>query len=423
MNKNKIIKFAEKIIPFNRSLVGKDILKTLKIIQKQNNSLKIIKIPTSKKIYDWKVPKEWSAKSATIIDKQKKTIIDFKVNNLHLMSHSIPVNKFIKFKDLKKRLHYLKQIPNAIPYRTSYYKKDWGFCLSYNQFKKLKDDVYKVNINSKLKSGYLRYGEIFLKGKSKKEILFTTNICHPALANNETSGMVILTFLANYLKKKKLNYSYRLIFIPETIGALGYIKKNFQKLKKNILFGFICVCVGDNRNYSILESKFLDSNANFFAFETLNKLKIKFKKYSWLDRGSDERQFSSPNVEIDCASLMRSKYGEYREYHTSLDKLNDVVTSKGLKQSLKMYELLTNLIEQEKFPKSNFFGEPFLSKRKIYPEVGGAILPKKFQDLKNYLSFCDGKTPTKKINLKCKLNKKQGKNILRILIKNNLIKL
>ena len=416
-----MLSFAKKIFPYNRSIVSREVLRTLKIIKKEVKLIKIHKVKSSTKIYDWKIPKEWKVSSAKIFDLKKNIIVDYDKNNLHLVSHSIPVNKIIKLNELKKKMYFIKKLPHAIPYRTYYYKKDWGFCVSYNQFKKMKDKRYKVLIKSKLSNGYLRYGELFIKGKSKKEVIFTTNICHPSLGNNETSGIVVLTFLAKYLAKKKNKYSYRFLFLPETIGSLVYIKKNFYNLKKNLLFGFNCVCVGDDRQYSILEPKKTNSNSYYFVKKTLNKLNIKFKQFSWLKRGSDERQFSSPIIDLDFSSLMRSKYAEYKEYHTSLDDLKKVVTEKGLKGSLKMYKVLAGLIEKERFPKSKFIGEPFLSKRKIYPNIGGFIHPKKIKSLLDYLSFCDGLTPSEKIAQLCKVKRIQGKLILKRLEKNKLV--
>jgi len=419
--KKSMLSFAKKIYPYNRSIVSKEVLKTLKIIKSEVKSLKIHKIKSSTKVYDWKIPKEWKVKSAKILDLKGNVIVDYNRNNLHLVSHSTPINQIIKINDLRKKIFYLKKLPNAIPYRTFYYKKDWGFCISYKQFKKMRDTKYKVIIESKLAEGYLRYGEIFLKGKSDKEIIFTTNICHPALGNNETSGMVVLTFLAKYLSQKNNKYSYRFLFLPETIGSLAYIKKNFINLKKKLLFGFNCVCVGDERRYSLLESKNKNSNSFYFAKKTLIDLNKKFKIFSWLKRGSDERQFSAPNINLDFSSLMRSKYAEYKEYHTSLDNLKDVVTEKGLQGSLKMYQKLVELIEEENFPKSKFIGEPFLSKRKIYPKVGGNIHSKEIRNIVNYLSFCDGFTPSKKIVEMCKINSDQGVSILKKLKKNKLV--
>ena len=419
--KKKLISFAKKIYPYNRSVVSEEVLETLKIIKDEVNQVKIQKIKSSSKVYDWKIPKEWKVKNAKILDLNNNVILDYNKNNLHLISHSVSVNKIIKLKDLKKKLYYLKNLPDAIPYRTSYYKRDWGFCISYNQFKKMKDSKYKIIIETEFTNGHLRYGEALFKGKSNKEIIFTTNICHPALGNNETSGIVILTYLAKYLSRKTNNYSYRILFLPETIGSLVYINKNFSKLKKNTLFGFTCVCVGDERQYSILEAKKKDSNANYFAKKTLNILNKKFKVFSWLKRGSDERQFSAPIIDLDFSSLMRSKYAEYKEYHTSFDNLKDVVTEKGLNGSLNMYKKIVELIEDETFPISKFIGEPFLSKRKIYPEIGGNVPPKKIKDILNYLSYCDGYTPSKKISKLCGINEYQGNLILKKLKKNKLV--
>tara|TARA_B100000989_G_scaffold287914_1_gene258041 strand:- start:14486 stop:15760 length:1275 start_codon:yes stop_codon:yes gene_type:complete len=420
---NDIFEFAKDIIPYNRSVVSTEVLKTLKIIQKKIKKLKIIKVRSGSKIFDWKIPHEWKVISAKLIDKKNNEIVDYKKNNLHLVSHSISFNKSLKLDELKKKLYFIKKTPDAIPYRTTYYKKDWGICLSFNQYKKLKNQKYKIQINTKFKKGYLRYGEFFKKGKSKKEILFNTNICHPALANNEISGVVLLTFLSDYLSTLSTNYSYRIVFVPETIGALTFIKKNYNNLKKNVLFGFNCVCVGDEKKYSLLKSKFMDSNSEYLAIKAFKKLKKKFRTYSWLQRGSDERQYSSPLLDLDFSSLMRSKYAEYPEYHTSLDKLGSVVTKKGLKESLKLYQTLINLIEEEKFPEIRYIGEPFLSKRKIYPSLGGSIHPRNVRNILNYLSFCDGKSPTKKIESNCKISPSEGKRILNLIIKLKLVKI
>ena len=420
---NDIFEFARDIIPYNRSVVSTDVLKTLKKIKTKIKKLKIIKVRSGSKIFDWKIPYEWKAISAKIFDKNNNVIINYKKNNLHLVSHSIKFNKFLKLNELKKKLYFIKEKPSAIPYRTTYYKKDWGICISYNQYKKLNDKKYKVYIDTEFKKGFLRYGEYFKKGKSKKEILFNTNICHPALANNEVSGVVLLTYLSDYLSKLSTRYSYRIVFVPETIGALTYIKKNYNNLKKNLLFGFNCVCVGDEKQYSLLKSKFMDSNSEFLAIKALNKLKKKFKTYSWLQRGSDERQYSSPLLDLDFSSLMRSKYAEYPEYHTSLDKLGTVVTKKGLGDSLRLYKTLISLIEKEKFPKTNFIGEPFLSKRKVYPSLGGSIHPKKVRNILNYLSFCDGKSPSQKIVSNCKISSREGKKILNLILKLKLVRI
>lgn len=418
---NDIFEFAKDIIPYNRSVVSTEVLKTLKIIQKKIKKLKIIKVRSGSKIFDWKIPHEWKVISAKLIDKKNNEIVDYKKNNLHLVSHSISFNKSLKLDELKKKLYFIKKTPDAIPYRTTYYKKDWGICLSFNQYKKLKNQKYKIQINTKFKKGYLRYGEFFKKGKSKKEILFNTNICHPALANNEISGVVLLTFLSDYLSTLSTNYSYRIVFVPETIGALTFIKKNYNNLKKNVLFGFNCVCVGDEKKYSLLKSKFMDSNSEYLAIKAFKKLKKKFRTYSWLQRGSDERQYSSPLLDLDFSSLMRSKYAEYPEYHTSLDKLGTVVTSKGLEGGFELIKKCLEAIEFNFYPITKIKGEPFLSKRKLARAINEEYehsISKKISDM---LTYCDGKNDLIDIAEKLDIPVWKLYDICLILKKNKLI--
>ena len=223
---------------------------------------------------------------------------------------------------------------------TSYYKPFWGFCLSHKERKKMKGKRFFVNINSNLNyKGHLSYGELYLKGKSKKEILLTTYVCHPSMANNEISGPVVSTYIAKHFQKNKNRYSMRFIFVPETIGSIAYINKNFKNLKKNVIASYNLTCIGDERNYSLIFSKYGNALSDLVAVQAFKKLKIKYKKYSYLQRGSDERQFNSPGVDIPMTVLMRTKFGSYPEYHTSLDNFN-VVTEKGLKGGYKVVKKL-----------------------------------------------------------------------------------
>ena len=249
-----MLNFAKKIWPYNRSLTGKGNEQTLKDIKKFIGNLKIHSIKSGSKVYDWTIPLEWEIKDAYIKDPDKKKIVDFKKNNLHVVSYSKNIKKIISLENLKKNIFYLKKIPQAIPYVTNYYEKKWGFCVSYNQFKNLKKGNYEIKIESKFKKGKLIYGEYYKKGKTKKEILFSTNICHPSLANNELSGIIVCSALAKWIKKKKFRFSYRFLFLPETIGALAYIKKNINNLKSNVIGGYNVVCVGDERTFSFLPS-------------------------------------------------------------------------------------------------------------------------------------------------------------------------
>jgi aminopeptidase-like protein len=333
---SKYYKIAkDKLYPLTRSLTGQGVRSTLKIIQKEFPELKIKKIKSGTKVFDWNIPPEWNVSDAYILDKYNNKIIDFKINNLHLVSYSVPVKKYISKKELFKNLYFLKNQPKAIPYITSYYKKRWGFCVSYNQYKNFdkkysSSDKFKVVINSTLnKKGNLNYGEIILKGKSKKEILISTYICHPSMANNELSGPIVSMGLINYFKSKKLNKTLRFVFIPETIGSISYLRKNIKYLKENVIGGYNLSCIGDERQHSCMFSKYQNSPSDEEVIEAYKLLKIKnYKVYSFLKRGSDEGQYNSPGIDLKISSIFRTKYGEYPEYHTSLDNFN-LVTIKG----------------------------------------------------------------------------------------------
>ncbi len=408
----QIYKLAKKIFPYNRSLTGYGNILTLFELKKIFKQLKIKKIKSNTKVFDWNVPLEWSVEEAKILEMGGKVILDYKKNNLHLVSYSQPVNKVVSFDELKKHLFYIKNMPKAIPYRTTYYKKNWGFCLSYNQFRTLNKKKYKIKIKSSFKKGFMHYGEILIKGKSKKEILLSTNICHPSLANNELSGPCVTIYIAKFIKKLfNRKFSYRIIFIPETIGSIAYLKKNYVNLKKNFFAGFNCICLGDEKNYSYLPSKNENSNSDFFAKKALNYFDKNYKKYSWLDRGSDERQYCSPGIDLNVASLMRSKYGTYKEYHTSLDNLKKFVTSKGLQGGYNLVKETIKNIEKDHYPKSKTFCEPFMTKKKLYPSFGGGKRKSYIIQFMNLLSYADGNMPLSKI---AEINKLTLKKCLKI---------
>ena len=252
-----IYNWAKELFPLNRSLTGNGNMQTLNFLKSKLNNFKILKFQSGRKVYDWKIPKVWEVKSAKLLDDSGKKILDFKDNNLHLVGYSKSFKKMINFKLLKKHLHYLKNLPDAVPYVTSYYKEYWGFCLSFRQFKQLKKNInYLVNIKTTFKKGNLIMGELKIPGNSKKEILLSTNICHPSMGNNETSGIVVTLAIAMYLQSlKKRNYSYRILFLPETIGSIAYISKNLSHLQKNVIGGLNIVCVGDNNKFSFLPKK------------------------------------------------------------------------------------------------------------------------------------------------------------------------
>ncbi|MDC0525219.1 DUF4910 domain-containing protein [Pelagibacteraceae bacterium] len=414
-------KLAKKLWPINRSLTGKGVDKTLAIIKKEL-PIKILNFKSGSKVFDWKIPNVWEIKDAWVTDEKNKKIIDFRKNNLHVVGYSKYVNKKLNLKQLQNKIHFLKEQPTAIPYVTSYYKKDWGFCLEYNKFKKLKKGIYKAFIDSSFAKGNLKIGELVIKGRSKKEILVSTYLCHPSMANNEISGLVVSTYLAKWIRKKKTKYTYRFLFLPETIGSIAYLSKMKNYLIKHVVAGYVLTCIGDERNYSLLESKAKESLSNFAARSIL-QTKKKVKIYDWLTRGSDERQFCSPGIDLPVASIMRTKYGEYPEYHTSLDKIGKVVTKKGLNGSLFLLKKIIKEIEKQTFPIATNYCEPFLTKKNLYPTISkfGAV-KSNIRKLLDFLSFCDGKNSVLQIQSFAKLNTIEVKEIMKKLIKYNLIK-
>ncbi len=427
-----------KLFPITRSITGKGTLLTLKLLKKEVGALKIKKIKSRTKVYDWVVPDEWNINKAYIKDKFGKKIIDFKKNNLHIVNYSKPFSGVVSKNVLFKHLHSLKNLPNAIPYLTSYYKKYWGFCLKDREKIKL-DKIYKENDRFKVlidtnfnKNGNMHYGEIIIPGKSKEEILISSYICHPSMANNELSGPLLALAIAKYFIKRKNERTLRILFIPETIGSIAYIKRNFEKLKKNVIGGFNLTCVGDERRYSYLASKYGNSYSDRAIIEAYKRLKIKYKKYSFLKRGSDERQYNSPNIDLGIASIMRSKYGTYKEYHTSLDNFN-IVTAKGLQQSfLVTKEAIKNLMFQKirinsyapkkGNPISTTICEPQLGKRGLYPTLGSRGAKGKPRNILNFIQYADGQNNLNKISKYIKLSLTETKKLNSLLIKNNLIR-
>jgi len=391
---DEIYQFAKELWPLNRSITGNGLRETLQKVSKHLSNFEIKSVPSDTKVFDWTVPKEWDVKEAYIITPSGMKICDFSENNLHLVGYSIPFEGEISFEELKTHLHTLPDQPNAIPYVTSYYEERWGFCLSQEKLNTLERGIYKVVIKSRLFKGELNYGELLIKGKSEKEIFLSTYICHPSMANNELSGPCVLTFLAKWLQEIDFtNYSYRIIFIPETIGSITYLSQNYKEMKNKIIAGFNVSCIGDDRSYSYLPSRNGKTLSDLVAKHVLKWIDPNFNEYNWLDRGSDERQYCAPGIDLPIASIMRTKYGIYPEYHTSLDNLENVVTPGGLDGGYWAIRKAVEAIERNKNYKIDVLCEPQMGKRKLYPNLS----TKKIQDkdtiqTMNFLSFCDGKT-------------------------------
>jgi len=415
------------LFPICRSLTGNGVRKTLKIIKKNFPLLKIKKIKSSTKVFDWSIPSEWNISDAYVLDKNGLKIIDFRVNNLHLVGYSEPINKTFTKNELFKNIHYLQNQPEAIPYITSYYKKRWGFCISHNQFKKFQKkysvkDNFKVVIQSSFKkNGYLNYGELVLPGKSKQEILISTYICHPSMANNELSGPIVSMGLIDYFKTKKLSKTLRFIFIPETIGSIAYLSKNLDYLKNNVIGGYNLSCIGDDRQHSCMFSKYHNSPSDIAMIEAYKKLKINnYKIYSFLKRGSDERQYNSPGIDLPITSIFRTKYGEYPEYHTSLDNFN-LVTLKGVTGGFNVAKKSIEVILENIYPKFKVLCEPQMGKRGLYPLLSTKTKSKLIISYMDFLQYSDGSNSLKKISNLINVSYEASKKINSTLLKNNLI--
>ena len=424
----KFYKIGKKLFPLCRSITGRDTLKTLKIIQKEFKNLKIRSIKSGTKVFDWTIPPVWNVHNAFILDKYKKKIIDFKKNNLHLISYSEPINRKLSKNEILKKIYTIPKQSNAIPYITSYYKRNWGFCDTHKNKKKIEkkykdNDSFSAVIKTSFKkNGYMNYGELFLNGKYKDELLISTYICHPSMANNELSGPIVSMALINYFKKKKLNYGLRFIFIPETIGSIAYISQNFKKLKKLCLGGLNLTCLGGSGNLSIIYSKYNDSSIDRTLNETLKEKKINHKIFSFLERGSDERQFNSPGIEIPMAMISRDKFSNFKEYHTSLDNFN-FVKEDSLNKSLKFLISTINNFQKKMFPKSSYYCEPFLTKKNLYKTLSFKIYYKKdfSKKILDFLQYCDGKNSLEDISFFIKLNIKETKKIYKYLLKIKLV--
>ena len=388
---NKMYELIKELFPINRSLSGEGVRETLRILKRENPELNIHEIKSGTQVFDWTVPKEWNCKEAYIITPDGRKICDYNENNLHLIQYSVPFEGEVDLDELQKHLYSLPKLPDAIPYVTSYYKERWGFCISENERKKLKPGKYKVVIKSELKDGVLNYADIVIPGKSDKEIMFSTYICHPSMANNELSGPALATFLAKYVKNLDNHYTYRFIFAPETIGSLIYLSKHLNHLKEKVIAGFILTCVGDERAYSYMPSRYGNTLADKAALNILEYDIKDYEKYSFLQRGSDERQYCAPGVDLPVCSVMRSKYAEYPEYHTSLDNL-ELVTPKGLEESFNIYKKIIDVLENNFYYKVKVLGEPQLGKRDLYPDT---CTPDTDYDLaflyRNFLTYADGK--------------------------------
>lgn len=371
---SRIEKVFSDLFPINRSLSGEGVDKTFDyLIEHFLPSGEVKSISSGMKVFDWVVPNEWNVDDGYIVNGTGEKIVDFKDSNLHVMSYSEPVNKTVNTAELLNHIYTLPKYPDRIPYRTSYYSKNWGFCCAHDLTESEKfvppfNVVIKSSFNSK---GSLKWLEHVKKGRTEKEILISTYCCHPSLANDNLSGIVLAVFLFDYLSKLDTKYTYRLVIAPETIGAISFLS---QTNTKNIIGGMVLSCVAGPDKISIKEgfdvNHFMNQSAHLAICSHANE---DYLIYPFVPDGSDERQYSSPGFRIVTPSIHKSKYYEFNEYHTSADNL-DFVSSASLIESLNVHKSWIGLIESYCFPKStNQFCEFQLGKRDLYPQVGGTM--------------------------------------------------
>jgi len=371
---NRIESVFSDLFPINRSLTGKGIEETFNYLLKHflpNGEVKSIFSGTQ--VFDWVVPNEWNVDDGYIVNGEGEKIVDFKESNLHVMSYSDSVDKVVNLDELLKHTYTLPKYPDRIPYRTSYYNKNWGFCCAYNLIKSEKFvPPFKVFIQSSFNSkGSLKWLECLKKGHTKKEILISTYCCHPSLANDNLSGIVLAVFLFEYLSQLDTKYTYRLVIAPETIGAISFLS---QANTKNIIGGMVLSCVAGPDKISIKEGFDVNHFMNESAHLAIRShSKNDYLTYPFVPNGSDERQYSTPGFRIVTPSIHKSKYYEFNQYHTSADNL-DFISAKSLLESFEVYKSWIGLIESYCYPKrTNQFCEFQLGKRDLYPQVGGTI--------------------------------------------------
>lgn len=381
---------ARELWPIHRSITGAGVRQTLAILKGQLPGLTIHEVPSGTQAFDWVVPEEWVIRGARLIGPDGEVVVDLEDSNLHVVGYSTGVDGEFTLDELQPHLHSIPEQPDAIPFITSYYHRTWGFCLPDRVRAELKPGTYRAVIDADHVPGSLTYGELILPGETDDEIFLSTYVCHPSLANNELSGPVVATALAQWLTDlPHRHYTYRIAFTPESIGAITYASRNLEQLKEKVIAGFQLTCIGDDRAYTYLASRNGNTRIDRVAKRVLAGLP-NVVHYSYLERGSDERTYSSAGVDLPFISIMRSRYGDYPEYHTSLDDLDHVVTPTGLQGGFDVVKACIETLEHEPVPVTAAYGEPQLGKRGLYHTMLNKNTSDEVMLRTNILAYADG---------------------------------
>jgi aminopeptidase-like protein len=362
-------RFAVDLYPICRSITGDGIRQTLAMIQ-ERIPLRIHEVPTGTSVFDWHVPKEWNIRDAYIKGPDGERIVDFKRCSLHVVSYSTPVRATLPLHEIRPHLFTIPEHPELIPYRTSYYKEDWGFCLSHNQMLSLEDGDYEVCIDSTLENGELTYGECYLAGRSSDEVLVSCHACHPSLANDNLSGLTVATSLAQQLSGRDLRYSYRFLFLPGTIGAITWLAQNREDVER-IRHGLVLTCLGDTGRFHYKKSRQGNADIDRAVACVLRDSGEPSEILEFSPYGYDERQYCSPGFNLPVGCMMRSVWGTFPEYHTSADNL-DFIQAESLAGSLHLCLAIVDVLENNRrYINQNPYCEPQLGKRNLYRSTGG----------------------------------------------------
>ena len=365
-----MLELMTRLYPICRSITGEGVRETLRIMQEQI-PLEIREVPTGTQVFDWSVPKEWNIRDAWIKNAAGERLVDFRQLNLHVVSYSVPVRERMRLDQLREHLYTIPDYPDWVPYRTSYYKETWGFCLSENQLAQFNStEEYDVCIDSSLADGSLTYGEYLIAGKETDEVLVSCHVCHPSLANDNLSGIALAIELAQLLATDPRRYSYRFLFLPGTIGAITWLSRN-EEIVKRIHHGLVLTCVGDPGNITYKRSRRGDAEIDRAFTHVLKRSGDAHRIIDFSPYGYDERQYCSPGFNLPVGVMMRSRHGEFPEYHTSADNLA-FVRPEALRDSLsKVRDVIEVLEHNRAYVNLSPKGEPQLGRRGLYGMVGG----------------------------------------------------